>query len=78
MNQTKIFIEYYSSTSLFTYILVSILSLHMFPRKDALLKLKVNAILAQNFRKELTLDLLNEFIYGITKHKITLVSWMCM
>lgn len=78
MNQSKIFIEDDSSTSLLAHIFIPILCLHVFPRKNALLELKIYAILAENFRKELTLDLLDELIDSISEGKVSLVSRMSM
>lgn len=78
MNQSKIFIEDYSSTSLFAHILVPILRLHVLPRKYALLKLKIYAVLAENLRKELTFDLLDELIDSISEGEVSLVGWMSM
>ena len=48
----------------------------MLPRKDALLELEIYAVLAENFREKLALDLLDELIYSVSEGKISLVSWM--
>ena len=46
--------------------------------KNALWKIKIDAILTENFRIDLTLHLLNELIYSIPKDKITFEGRMCM
>ena len=51
--QTKLLVENNPTTSLFTEILIPILSLHVLPRKDALLELEVDAVGAESFGKEL-------------------------
>lgn len=78
MDQSKILIEDDSSTSLLAHILVPIFRLHVLPRKNALLKLKIYAVLAENLRKELTLYLLDELIDSISEGEVPLVSRMSM
>lgn len=51
MSETKIFVKYNSATTLLADIFVPIFCFHVFPGKYALLELKVDAILAQYFRK---------------------------
>ena len=76
MNEAKIFIKDNSSASFFAHIFISILSFHMFSRKNALFKFKIDAILAEHFGEKLTLDLLYKLIDGVAKSKISLVSWV--
>lgn len=45
MNDPKFFIKNNSRTSLLTYIFISIFRLHMFSWKNALLELKIYAVL---------------------------------
>jgi hypothetical protein len=78
MNQPKLLIEYYPTTTLFTDFLISVLGFHVFTRKDTLLKLKTNTILRKQFRKELTFNLLYKLVNGISESKITFECRMSM
>lgn len=78
MDQAKILIEYDSSASLLAHVFIPILCLHVLPRKDALLKLKIYAVLTENLREKLALYLLDELIDGVSKGKISLVGGMSM
>ena len=70
MNYPELFVKYDSSTSFFSLFFISISSLHVFSRKYTLLKLEIDAIIRKCTRKDLTLHLLNELIYGISKGKV--------
>jgi len=49
VNQSKLFIKYHSSTSLFADIFILIFRLHMFTTENALFKLKIYAVLRKYF-----------------------------
>jgi hypothetical protein len=76
MDYAKLFVKHDSTASFFGFLFIPISSLHVFPRKDTLLKLKVNAIVRERARKDLTLHLLNKLIYSITKREVTFECWM--
>lgn len=78
MDQAELFIEYHPSTSFFAYVLVSILSLHVFSWKYALLELEVYTVLTQSFSIKLTLNLLNKLVNSVSKNKVTFISRMSM
>ena len=50
----------------------------MFSWKNALRKIKIYAILTENFRIDLTLHLFDELIDSISKDKVTFEGRMCM
>ena len=78
MYYTKLFIKHHSSTALLRDIFVSVTSLHMFTRKDALLKLKIYTVLTQNLRKKLTLDLFDKLIYRISEGEVAFAGGVGM
>lgn len=78
MHDAKLLIKHNSSTSLFGLIFVTILCLHVFAGKDALLELEVNAIFTQHLREDLTLHLLYELIDSVSEGKISLEGGMSM
>lgn len=78
MCKAKVLIEYYSPTTLFTDVLISVFCLHVFPGKYALLKLKVYTILTQNLWEQVTFDLLYVVKYSISKNEVALVCRMGM
>lgn len=78
MCKPKLLVEDNPSTSFLVQIFISIFGFHMLSRKYALLKLEIYAVLAQNFGKEMALNLLNEFENCIPKNEVTLICWMGM
>ena len=78
MNEAKIFVKNNPSASFFTYVFVSVLSFHVFARKYALLKFKIDAVLTKHFGEKLAFNLLYKLIDGIAKSEISLVCWMGM
>jgi hypothetical protein len=76
MNKSEILVKHNSSTSFLANILIPILGLHVLPRKDTLFELKIDTILAQNFREDLTFHLLDEFVNGVAEGEVSFVGWM--
>lgn len=78
MNQSKLFVKNYTPTTLFAEIFISIFCLHMFTRKDTILKIEINTVLTQHFRVNLTLNLLDKLINSVSKDEISFESWVRM
>lgn len=74
MHNPQLPVKNHSSATLLRDIFVPISSFHMLSRKDALLKLEIYAVLAEDLREELALNLFHEFIDGVSEGEVTLVS----
>lgn len=74
MCEAKLLIKYHSAASLFVHVFILILGLHVLPGKYALLELEVDAILAQNFREQMALNLVNVVKNCVAEYEISLVG----
>jgi hypothetical protein len=71
MDESELLVEDHASTALLADVLVAVLGFHMFSTEDALFELEVDAVLAQDLGIELALDLLDKFIDGVAKDKVS-------
>ena len=78
VSKPKLLIKNNPSASLFIHVLISIFCLHMFSRKYALFELEVYAVLAQNFRKKMALNLLNELKNRVAEDEVPFVCRVSM
>lgn len=71
VDESELLVEDHASTALLADVLVAVLGFHMFSAEDALFELEVDAVLAQDLGIELAFDLLDKFIDGVAKDKVS-------
>jgi len=70
VDDSQLFVEDHPCAALFADVFVPVLGLHVLSRKDALFELKVDAVLGEHLRVELTLHLLDELVDGVAEDEV--------
>ena len=78
VDKTKFLVKHNSAASFLADLFESVLGLHVFSRKYALIEVKVDAVLTQHFWVYLTLYLLDKLVNRISKDEVALEGRMGM
>lgn len=76
MGETELLVEDHTAAALLIQVFVLVLGLHMLPRENALFKLKINAVLAEDLREDMALNLIDIIEDGIAENEVPFVSGM--